>query len=96
MTVDTSVSGIAWEVKRLLADILDVDPGTISDDAPLFDTDYAPDSATLDSLDGIKFGLALADEFGLDVNIDLDYSELSTVRAIATYVHELLTREVLS
>ena len=84
-----SLDAIVLRVKELVADLADVEPAEIAEDTPVFDTEGGDDGCALDSLDGLKLALALADEYGLDDDPGIDYQHLQTVREIAGYIHKL-------
>ena len=90
MASSVSMEEIAARVKELLADILDREPEEIPEDLPLFEAEHAADGLDVDSLDGLRLAVALANEYDLGEAAEMDYGRLRTVRDIAEYVHGLL------
>jgi acyl carrier protein len=86
-----SLDAIALRVTAIVADIAGVNPATLEDTTVLFDDDDMESAGglALDSLDGLKLALALAGEYGLKDDPDIDYQRLQTVREIAQYIHGL-------
>ncbi|MDO8614323.1 MAG: acyl carrier protein [Dehalococcoidia bacterium] len=86
---DGSLDAIAQRVRAIVADIAGVDPASVAEHTPLFDAEDGAGAWALDSLDSLKLALALAEEYGLDDDPEIDYQHLQTVREIAQYIHGL-------
>lgn len=92
-----SVDEIAERIRTLLVELdPDLEASAISLDEPLFDVDYAPAHFEIDSLDTLQLRIAIALEYGLRPDAEPDYSEITTIREIARYVHDKLSMEVSS
>jgi acyl carrier protein len=87
-----SLAEIMVRVRELLAEVQgEVRAEDIPEDAPLFDGEFAINGFEIDSLDGLKLAVALANEYDLDEAAEVDYARVQTVREIAEYVQSLIT-----
>lgn len=92
--MEISPAPVASERERQLAQIIvatlnleDIDPATLSPDAPLFLTEDG--GLGLDSIDALEIALAIAEHFGVEIRVGEEDSDEEALRAVFRSVRTL-------
>ncbi len=85
-----SEASIQSTVLNAIAVIKNIAPATVSLDSRLLSGDGAVPGLDFDSLDGFELAVAVEEEFGLELEEDMDLSRLVTVEDVARFIFTTL------
>ncbi len=83
MSTQAEVSG---RIKEIVADLLDIGPDEIPDHGVIGGITDNGEAALLDSLDGLKLGLTIEEEFRVPPPSPDDLPDTVTIADVVTYV----------